>query len=74
MRRQRKFKIGRAWSGFGYKRSPTPEHNPRTKIEVVVRDDQVDSLIYKIADKLRASLSSTAEREGRELFERLNCN
>ena len=33
----------------------TPEDNPRTKIEVVVRDDQVDSLIYKIADKLRAS-------------------
>ena len=49
----------------------TPENNPRTKIEVVVRDDQVDSLIYKIADKLRASLSSTAEREGRELFEDL---
>ena len=49
----------------------TPEYNPRTKIEVVVRDDQVDSLIYKIADKLRASLSSTAEREGRELFEDL---
>ena len=49
----------------------TPENNPRTKIEVVVRDDQVDSLIYKIADKLRASLSSKAEREGRELFEDL---
>jgi nitrogen regulatory protein P-II 1 len=32
----------------------TPEYNPRTKIEVVVRDDQVDSIIYKIADKLRA--------------------
>ena len=32
----------------------TPEHSPRTKIEVVVRDDQVNSLIYKIADKLRA--------------------
>ena len=25
------------------------------EIEVVVRDDQVDNLIYKIADKLRAS-------------------
>lgn len=33
----------------------TPEDNPRTKIEVVVRDDQVDTLIYKIADRLRAS-------------------
>ena len=33
----------------------TPEYNIRIKIEVVVRDDQVDSLIYKIADKLRAS-------------------
>lgn len=33
----------------------TPEDNPRTKIEAVVRDDQVDNLIYKIADKLRAS-------------------
>ena len=33
----------------------TPEYNPRTKIEVVVRDDQVDGLIHKIADKLRAS-------------------
>ena len=57
--------------GLGTIRYPTPEHNLRTKIEVVVRDDQVDSLIYKIADKLRASLSSTAEREGRELFEDL---
>ena len=33
----------------------TPEYNPRTKIEVVVRDDQVDSLIHKIAEKLRSS-------------------
>ena len=33
----------------------TPEYNPRTKIEVVVRDDQVDSLLHKIVDKLRAS-------------------
>ena len=33
----------------------TPEYSPRTKIEVVVRDDQVDSLLHKIVDKLRAS-------------------
>ena len=33
----------------------TPEYNPRTKIEVIVRDDQVDGLIHKIADKLRTS-------------------
>ena len=33
----------------------TPEYNPRTKIEVVVRDDQVDSLLHKIVDKLRGS-------------------
>ena len=33
----------------------TPEYNPRTKIEVVVRDDQVDSLLHKIVDKLRTS-------------------
>jgi nitrogen regulatory protein P-II 1 len=33
----------------------TPEYNPRTKIEVVVRDDEVDSLIHKIAEKLRSS-------------------
>jgi nitrogen regulatory protein P-II 1 len=32
----------------------TPEYNPRTK-KVVVRDDQVDGLIHKIANKLRAS-------------------
>jgi nitrogen regulatory protein P-II 1 len=31
----------------------TPEYNPRTKIEVIIRDDQVDGLIHKIADKLR---------------------
>jgi nitrogen regulatory protein P-II 1 len=33
----------------------TPEYNPRTKIEVIVRDDQVDGLIHKIADKLRTN-------------------
>ena len=33
----------------------TPEYSPRTKIEVVVIDDQVDSLLHKIVDKLRAS-------------------
>ena len=33
----------------------SPEYNPRTKIEIVVRDDQPHSLIYKIAEKLRAS-------------------
>jgi nitrogen regulatory protein P-II 1 len=33
----------------------TPEYNPRTKIEVVVRDDQMDSLLHKIVDKLRGS-------------------
>ena len=33
----------------------TPEYNPRTKIEVVVRDDQLDSLLHKIAEKLRSS-------------------
>ena len=33
----------------------TPEYNPRTKIEVVVRDDQVNSLLHKIAEKLRSS-------------------
>ena len=33
----------------------TPEYSPRTKIEVIIRDDQVDDLIHKIADKLRTS-------------------
>ena len=33
----------------------TPEFNPRTKIEVVVRDDQVDSLIHKIAERLSSN-------------------
>ena len=32
------------------------EYNPKTiKIEVIVRDDQVDGIIHKIADKLRTS-------------------
>jgi nitrogen regulatory protein P-II 1 len=30
----------------------TPEFIPRIKIEVVVKDDQVDSIVSKIADKL----------------------
>ena len=30
----------------------TPEFIPRTKMEIVVKDDQVDGIVSKIADKL----------------------
>jgi nitrogen regulatory protein P-II 1 len=33
----------------------TPEYIPRTKVEVVVKDDQVDLLLRKIMDRLGAN-------------------
>jgi nitrogen regulatory protein P-II 1 len=30
----------------------TPEYRPRTKVEVIVRDDQTESLINKLVEKL----------------------
>jgi nitrogen regulatory protein P-II 1 len=33
----------------------TPEYIPRTKVEVVVKDDQVDLLSRKIMDRLGAN-------------------
>ncbi|MGA7369843.1 MAG: P-II family nitrogen regulator [Nitrososphaeraceae archaeon] len=34
----------------------TPEFIPRTKVEVVIRDDQVETLIERLAEKLGDSL------------------
>ena len=30
----------------------TPEYRPRTKVEVIIRDDQVESLINKLVERL----------------------
>ena len=35
-----------------------PEYIPRTKVEVVVKDDQIDLLIKNILDELRANETS----------------
>lgn len=34
----------------------TPEFIPRTKVEVIIRDDQVESLVDKLAERLGDSL------------------
>ena len=30
----------------------TPEYRPRTKVEVIIRDDQIESLINKLVERL----------------------
>jgi nitrogen regulatory protein P-II 1 len=38
--------IGRGTTKF------TPEYRPRTKVEVIIKDDQVESLINKLVERL----------------------